>query len=104
LETFKGRFEVIRQVGAGAYFDAFRAFDSVLRRSVFIKKSRVSTDATVSAIVEAHLHQWKALARTNLNGLPKIYDVFQEYDSWFLVTEWIESPSLRALVPGIIAE
>ena len=83
------------------------AADMSLDRPVFLKMAHNSEDPLGASIVEAHVHQWRALARQNVPGMPTIFNIGQEADCWFLTTEWIQSPSLRALsniAPGTIAD
>jgi hypothetical protein len=97
METFNGRFEVVRKIGTGTYFDAYRAFDPVLRRPVFLKKAIIADRPGAAGIIDAHRDHWRALARVHVGGMPTIFDVFSQDGAWCLVTQWIESPSLRAL-------
>jgi serine/threonine protein kinase len=98
LRVFNGRFETLRQISAGPYFDTFFALDRRLPRPVFVKMSRASIELDLQPIIEAHVEQWRKLAKLSIRELPAIYDVFQEEDSWFLVTQWVDHPSLSDLI------
>jgi hypothetical protein len=98
LTILAGRFECVQPLNVGTYFEAYRATDKVLDRSVFIKIARASGDPVAAKIVEAHVALWRRLAREKFRGAPTILDCGQDGGITYLITEWIGSPSLRTLL------
>jgi serine/threonine protein kinase len=86
------RIEIVRQIGAGAHFDAFEARDVLLCRPVFLKRSRAPAEQPAAAIIDAHVDLWRSVAAANVQGIPKIFDLYEESGHWMLVTEWIGFP------------
>jgi serine/threonine protein kinase len=98
LNFLNGKIEIVRPIATGAYFDAYEAVDTALERPVFLKISRASNEQSVAAIIEAHVRQWRVLARANIQGMPAIFTFGQESGRWSLVTQWVAGQSLRALL------
>ncbi len=98
LTILAGRFECVQLLNVGTYFEAYRAIDKALDRSVFIKIGRASSDLVAAKIVEAHVALWRRLAREKFRGAPTILDCGRDGGLIYLITEWIGSPSLRTLL------
>ncbi len=98
MSLFDGKIDIVRPIATGAYFDAYEAVDTALERPVFLKMSRASSEPSVAAVIEAHVRQWRVLARANFQGMPAIYSFGRDSDRWCLVTQWVAGQSLRALL------
>jgi TIR domain/Protein kinase domain len=98
LTILAGRFECVQPLHVGIYFEAYRATDKALDRSVFVKIARASGDAVAAKIVDAHVALWRRLAREKFQGSPTILDCGRDGGLTYLITEWIGSPSLRTLL------
>ena len=113
--TAFGRFEIIEEIGRGGFGIVFRAFDSLLERTVALKLPRperlVGGDSAHSLIQEAKLS-----ARLQHPGIVSVYDARQLGPIWYIASaycegrtlaEWIEdnSASVRCQVaPQLLAQ
>ncbi len=70
---------------------AWKAFDLRLQRQVFVKLAPAGAD---SAFAEAHRDLWDRLARVALPGMPAIFDLGDDENGVFLVTEWLDAEPL----------
>ena len=98
MSFFDGKIEIVRPIATGAYFDAYEAVDTALGRPVFLKMSRVSNEPSVAAVIEAHVRQWRVLARAIIQGMPAIHTFGRDSGRWCLVTQWVAGQSLRTLL------
>ena len=90
-----GRFEILDKVGGGGFGDVFRARDPVLDRVVAIKtlRRREGADTLAESLREA-----RAASALNHPSIVTIHDFGEDADSAFIVMEWVEGETLRAMM------
>ncbi|TWU58166.1 WD40 repeat domain-containing serine/threonine protein kinase [Rubripirellula reticaptiva] len=97
-ETFSipkqvGRFKVGQRVGEGGFGVVYKAFDEVLRRDVALKA--VPRRAGIhSASEEYRLREARASARLNHPYLVPLYEVVEDEQCVYLVSEFCNGPTL----------
>ena len=100
LQTL-GRYELTSLVGAGGMATVYRAVDPVLKRDVAIKVMHPHLAAD-SAFVGRFKHEAQAVAALRHPNIVKVYDFGNEGDSYYMVMEFVDGPTLSALLgaPG----
>ncbi len=89
------RFELISELGVGAFGYVFKARDTELDRLVAIKVQRAGTFATDEDI-ERFLREAQSVAQLNHRGIVAIYDtVRSQEDVCYLVTEYVDGESME---------
>ena len=89
-ERVLGRFTVGERIGGGGHGTVHRAWDERLCRSVAVKAVEGASAGRV--LREAH-----AAARLNHPGIVTLYELGQEGNCAYLVSELVEGPNLREL-------
>ena len=78
------RYELVRRLGAGAFGEVFRAWDSSLRRDVAVKR-RTLREAKMSAkLIHPHI--------------VTVHDIAQTATSTLIVMEYVQGGTLHALL------
>ena len=89
-ERVLGRFTVGERIGGGGHGTVHRAWDERLCRSVAVK-------AVEGASADRVLREAHAAARLNHPGIVTLYELGQEGNCAYLVSELVEGPNLREL-------
>ncbi|MGB7328809.1 MAG: serine/threonine-protein kinase, partial [Rubripirellula sp.] len=97
-ETFSipkqvGRFRIGQRVGEGGFGVVYKAFDEVLRRDVALK-AVPRRAGTHSASEEYRLREARASARLNHPYLVPLYEVVEDEQCVYLVSEFCDGPTL----------
>jgi len=89
-----GRYEIVGPLDAGGMGQVFRAWDPSLRREVALKilRGEVAGDP---ARRHRLLEEARAAGGLNHPNILAVYDVGEEHDVAFIVTELIEGKNLR---------
>ena len=91
-----GRFELISELGVGAFGFVFKAHDTELSRLVALKVQRAGTFAT-DEDVERFQREAQSIAQLNHPGIVSVYDtVRSDEDICYLVTEYVDGESLES--------
>lgn len=92
-----GRFRIDRLLGAGAFGNVFQGYDTVMNRDVAIKVPR---RGYFTAQDEVELFRKEAQAAANLQHprIVRVFEVGQENERPFLVSEFINGESLDKLL------
>ena len=104
-----GRFELIDSVGVGAFGAVYKARDLDLNRVVAVKIPRPGSVASRNDL-SRFLHEARGVAQLRHPAIVPIHEVGQHEDVPFLVTEFIDGPTLadqltaRRLTPQEAAE
>ena len=93
-ERVVGRYQFFEQLGAGGMGAVHRAWDTLLRRWVAIKRLTTPSEGTAKRY-EHLLHEARAASALNHPAIVKIFDIFEEAGEAFLVQELIEGEPLR---------
>jgi serine/threonine protein kinase len=92
-----GRYQVRRELGAGAFGVVYQAYDEQLRRDVAIKVPKSSTRHKIDP--ESYLNEARAVAALDEPGIVPVYDVGRSQDgNWFVVSKMIEGSDLDARI------
>jgi non-specific serine/threonine protein kinase len=98
IGTRIGQYLIESQLGAGAMGVVYRAFDSRLERRVAIK---VFTDLAAAPQARQRLmHEARSASALNHPHVCTIYEVGESGETMYLVMEFIDGRTLRALLPG----
>ncbi|QDV69474.1 Serine/threonine-protein kinase PrkC [Rosistilla carotiformis] len=81
-----GRFAIDRIVGVGGFSIVYKAHDDVLLRDVALKSIRRRVK-TVDVRDESRLHEARAAAQLSHPNLVPLYEVFQDAEAVYLVSE-----------------
>ena len=92
---FDDRFRIERRLGRGGMGDVYKAYDTVLERTVAVK-TLTPGNADPQA-VERLLREARACARLTHPGIVTIHDVLQAEGSVHIVMEHLEGTSLESL-------
>ena len=92
-----GRYQVAALVGRGGMAAVYRALDPVLNRAVAIKvmHSHLAADPT---FVSRFRHEAQAVAALRHPNIVKVFDFGDEGDSYYMVMEYIDGPTLATLM------
>ncbi|HEV3009162.1 MAG TPA: serine/threonine-protein kinase [Burkholderiales bacterium] len=94
-----GRYELRDQVGRGAMGTVYRAFDSVLERTVAIKTlNRDLPDDELAEIQARFVREAKSAGRLNHPNIVTIYDVGMAGEVAYIAMEYLEGQSLQQLM------
>ncbi|MDO9356236.1 MAG: protein kinase, partial [Solirubrobacteraceae bacterium] len=91
------RYRLDAQVGAGGMSTVYRAFDTVLERTVAIK-SMLKTVAQDSDQLERFRREAKAVAQLNHPHIVQVIDVGEHANSPFIVFEYVAGETLKARI------
>jgi len=92
-----GSYEVLDVLGAGGMGRVYRARNVTLDRVVALKTLAPQFSAD-SGFVQRFLKEARAAARLNHPNIVQIYDFGCEEGTYFLAMEYVDGPSLRALL------
>lgn len=84
-----GKYEIIRTLGSGSYSTVYLARHHVLELEQAIKVIPKATSDQLSVLSEARL-----LKSIHHPGIPMIYDIEEDDDSFYLIEEYIQGDSL----------
>ncbi len=94
-----GRFEIGECVGRGGFGAVYRAHDPLLGRYVAVKA--VPRRAGMSSIGgDYRLREARAAARLNHTNLVPLYEVLDDEDFVYLISEFCEGPTLQQFLNG----
>ncbi len=92
-----GAYEVLEELGAGGMGRVYRATNVTLERVVALKTLAPIFSAD-EAFVQRFLKEARAAARLNHPNIVQIYDFGCEEGIYYLAMEYVDGPSLRALL------
>ncbi len=93
LPTKLDRFRIVSVLGQGGFSTVYRAFDEVLVRDVAIKVVPCHFDANAGQS-DHRLVEARAAARLSHVNIVPLYEVHQEKDAVYLVSEFCDGPTL----------
>jgi tetratricopeptide (TPR) repeat protein len=104
-----GRYQIVKELGAGGMGVVWQAFDPVLRRGVAIKALR---DTSTPRLAERLRREAQALAQLSHPNVVTVYDVGEERDELYIVMQLLggatladelaRPPSLHRVLPLLI--
>lgn len=94
------RYEIGKIAGEGSFSIVFEGYDSDSSRKVAVKKLKVMglSEEEKKEAEELFFREIETLKSLKHPGIPKYYDFFYEYDSFFLVMEWVEGIPLSEIL------
>lgn len=93
-----GRYEVIRELGAGAMGVVWLAHDTVLDRSVALKELRAPEGVQQDEALERFVTEAQAVARLSHPSIVTVHDVFAEGDRVLMSLELLDGPTLAEVI------
>lgn len=93
-----GRYEVIRELGAGAMGVVWLAHDTVLDRSVALKELRAPEGVQQDEALERFVTEAQAAARLSHPSIVTVHDVFAEGDRVLMSLELLDGPTLAEVI------
>lgn len=91
-----GHFQLLEEVGAGQFGSVWRARDKQLERTVAIKiPRREELDDRTRQMFQ---REAKAAAALNHPNIVRVYEVFEDEDRLYIVSEFINGDTLKAIV------
>ena len=96
-----GRYQLKERLGRGGMGVVWRAFDTLLQRSVAVKTLQIPPlldDADRARLRDRVLREARAAARLNHPGVVTVYDVVEDDDEPMIIMELVDSPNLSELV------
>ena len=97
------RFELLVQLGSGGFGTVWEGFDMLLERPVAIKEINLETRNAGSG--DLALREARATARLNHPGIVALYEVVQEDDRLYLVSELVSGRTLEELIEeGLLSD
>ncbi len=97
MEILGGRYQLRSQVARGGMTDVFLGYDTLLSRSVAIKRL-FPEFATDHNFVERFRREATAAANLNHPNIVEVYDWGADFGTYFLIMEYIEGKSLAELI------
>ena len=94
-----GRFELLKLLGQGSFGSVYLAHDPMLDRKVALKIPRTETFATQED-VERFLREGRAAAQLRHANIVCVHEVGCQEDSAYIVSDFVEGPSLREWLVG----
>jgi len=92
-----GRFEIRKQLGAGAFGEVFLGYDATLNRQVAIKCPK---GAQSEQVIQSFLAEAQRLAQLQHPGIVVVYDIGRDGNRCFIVTEYLEGQLLEVRPQG----
>lgn len=89
-----GRFRIISVLGVGGFATVYQAHDDVLLRDVALKSVRRRSASTGATQDATRLHEARAAARLSHPNLVPLYEVFQDDQAVYLVSELCQGSTL----------
>jgi serine/threonine protein kinase len=96
-ERYRERYQVLGRVGEGAFAQVYRARDLTAERDVALKVLK-DPYLTVKDVVERFQREVFAVASISSPHVVRLWDFGISDDDFYLVTEFVEGPSLRELM------
>ncbi len=96
METFFGKYRVIREIGRGAMGNVYLAFDTVLEREVAVKT--ISSTIREEHLKERFIREARAAGKLCHRNIVTIYDFGVEEDRLYIVMEYLEGKDLYQLI------
>ena len=93
LSILSGKYEIIRTLGSGSYSTVYLARHQVLELELAIKVIPKTRSDQLSVLSEARL-----LKSIHHAGIPMIYDIEEDEDSFYLIEEYICGESLETFL------
>jgi eukaryotic-like serine/threonine-protein kinase len=101
--TRLGPYEIQSSVGAGGMGEVYRARDTRLDRTVAIKILPAAVSSDPDRLLRFQ-HEARILSTLNHSNVLAIFDVGEQNDVRYLVSEFLEGQSLReALAAGVLS-
>lgn len=91
----RDRFELLVTLGSGGFGTVWEGFDMLLERPVAIKEIEIETRRAGAA--ELAMREARATARLNHPGIVSLYEVVQEDERLYLVSELVDGRTLADL-------
>lgn len=88
-----GQFELLDQVGRGAFGVVWRAYDTVLDRTVAVKIPRASQMDAAEA--ERFLREARTAAQLKHPNIVSVYEVGRQNDTLFIVSDFVDGETLQ---------
>ena len=95
---FKGRYQVVRQVGVGGFGAVYEAKDTREQRQVAIKEIGLA-GLNAQQVIEAtnsFNREVQLLASFQHSNIPHMYEQFMDAEHWYLVMDFVEGETLEA--------
>ncbi len=95
------RYQILSKLGAGAFGEVYKAQDTLLHRTVAIKRIRMDAftdEAQLEEVKERFLREAKVAAQLNHPHIVTIHDIQWSRDFSFIVMEFIEGQTLQKLL------
>lgn len=96
-KVLEGRYEIISELGGGGMARVYRGQDRLLHRNVTIKILREQYASDKDFLIRFE-NEAQAVARLSHPNVVSIYDVGQENDLHYLIMEYVEGSTLKALI------
>ena len=94
-----GRYEVRTHIGAGGMGEVYLAWDRELERQVALKVLPPDIVGDTTRL-ERFIREAKAASALNHPNIVTVYDVGQSEAARFIVTEYVDGETIRALIAG----
>jgi len=95
------RYQILSKLGAGAFGEVYKAQDTLLHRTVAIKRIRMDAftdEAQLEEVKERFLREAKVAAQLNHPHIVTIHDIQWSRDFSFIVMEFIAGQTLQKLL------
>jgi eukaryotic-like serine/threonine-protein kinase len=92
-----GRIELREVIGRGAFGTVYRGWDAQMRRAVAVKVLRTDPSAAPDAVAR-FLREAAVMAQLDHPGIVRVYDIERAEDVPYLVTEFVEGPTLARFI------
>ena len=96
-----GKYEILGTLGKGGMGIVYKALDPDIEREVAIKTLRFDTlseSMEKEELLTRVIREAKAAGRLNHPGIITIYDVVRDEDLTYIVMQYVDGPSLQALI------
>jgi len=100
-DALGGRYQIIGKLGAGGFGDVYKAQDSVLKRTVAIKRVRLESfaePAEADELKERFLREAQVAAQLHHPNIVTTYDIVSTASTTFIVMEFVEGETLQSLL------
>ena len=91
-----GRYDIMYAIGAGSHGTVMCAYDTQLQRKVALKTLKASSSGALKT--QEAWQEAQALARLNHPNIVSIYEVFENQNTIYLVTEFVAGETLSTLL------
>lgn len=97
-DILENRYKILSLVGRGGSSYVFAATDERTNQIYAIKALRRDSNLTFSIIMESLLTETNLLKRLDHPAIPRIIDVIEKMDIFYIVMEYVEGDSLQKLL------